>query len=170
MADKKFLGTGMKFPPQIDPATGRFITVSGNKAVKESLYLILMTQTTERLVRPDFGSEIMTYTFMDTGTTMMSIFKRNIMETILSQEPRISDVDVEMEYRENQGAIIVSINYLVASTNTRDNLVFPFYLDRGQEAETEEGVESEGYYDGDYDDSMMESDEYFIDTDDRKRG
>ncbi|MBQ7584240.1 MAG: GPW/gp25 family protein [Lachnospiraceae bacterium] len=158
MADKRFLGTGMKFPPQIDPATGRFVTVSGNKAVKESLYLILMTQTTERLVRPDFGSEIMTYTFMDTGTTMMSIFRRNLMETILSQEPRISDVDVDLEYREGQGAIIVSINYLVAATNSRDNLVFPFYLDRGGEPEEEESEANEGYYD-DADEEFMTGEE-----------
>ncbi len=146
----------MKFPPQIDPATGRFITVSGNKAVKESLYLILMTQTTERLVRPSFGSEIMSYTFMDTGTTMMSIFRRNITETILAQEPRISDVDVSMEYRENQGAIIISINYLVAATNSRDNLVFPFYLDRGQNLDEGENEELEPDYDDETDEPMME--------------
>ena len=156
MADNRFLGTGMKFPPQIDPATGRFITVSGNKAVKESLYLILMTQTTERLVRPSFGSEIMSYTFMDTGTTMMSIFRRNITETILAQEPRISDVDVSMEYRENQGAIIISINYLVAATNSRDNLVFPFYLDRGQNLDEGENEELEPYYNDETDEPMME--------------
>ena len=146
----------MKFPPQIDPATGRFMTVSGNQSVKEALYLILMTQTTERIVRPEFGSDIMSYTFMDTGTTMMSIFRRNVMETILSQEPRISDVDVEMEYRENQGAIIISINYLVSDTNTRDNLVFPFYLDRGgMEEETSEPEEAY-YYEEDGDKTMME--------------
>ncbi len=156
MAEKKFLGTGMKFPPQIDPATGRFVTVSGNQAVKESLYLILMTQTTERLVRPDFGSNIMSYTFMDTGTTMLSIFRRNITETIMSQEPRISDLDVDLEYRENQGAIIISINYLVASTNKRDNLVFPFYLDRGTEEEEKEEPEEAYYYSGEEEDSAME--------------
>ena len=147
MADKRFLGTGMKFPPQIDPATGRFVTVSGNRAVKESLYLILMTQTTERLVRPEFGSDIMSFTFMDTGTTVMSMFRRNITETILNQEPRISDVDVDMEFREKQGAIIISINYLVAATNSRENLVFPFYLDRGQSMEEEEEKRPEGYFD-----------------------
>ena len=156
MAEKKFLGTGMKFPPQIDPATGRFVTVSGNQAVKESLYLILMTQITERLVRPDFGSNIMSYTFMDTGTTMLSIFRRNITETIMSQEPRISDIDVDLEYRENQGAIIISINYMVASTNKRDNLVFPFYLDRGGEVEEKEEPEEAYYYSGEEEDSAME--------------
>lgn len=156
MADRRFLGTGMKFPPQIDPATGRFVTVSGNRAVKESLYLILMTQTTERLVRPEFGSDIMSFTFMDTGTTVMSMFRRNITETILNQEPRISDVDVDMEFREKQGAIIISINYLVAATNSRENLVFPFYLDRGQSMEEEEEKRPEGYFDKAEEEKMEE--------------
>ncbi len=131
--NKSYLGTGCKFPLQIDPATGRFMTVSGNQSVKESLYLILMTQRTERLVRPGFGSNMMDYTFMDTGTTMMSILKRDLSETILEQEPRISDLEIETQYRERQGAVIISINYRVAGSNTRDNLVFPFYLDRGAE-------------------------------------
>lgn len=147
----------MKFPPQIDPATGRFRTVSGDQTVKESLYLILMTQTTERLVRPDFGSEIMTYTFMDTSTTMLSIFRRNLTETIMSQEPRISDVDIGLEFRESQGAIIISINYTVAATHSRGNLVFPFYLDRGQEAEENAEPEEAYYYNGEEDISMMEN-------------
>ena len=129
--NNSFLGTGCKFPLQIDPATGRFMTVSREQSVKESLYLILMTQRTERLVRPGFGSNMMDYTFMDTGTTMLSILRRDLSETILEQEPRITDLDIDTQYRERQGAIIISINYRVAGSNTRDNLVFPFYLDRG---------------------------------------
>ena len=43
---KEFLGKGMKFPPQINPATGRFVTVDGAQAIKESIYLILMTAKT----------------------------------------------------------------------------------------------------------------------------
>ncbi len=142
-----FLGTGMKFPPEIDRATGRFMTVSGNQTVKESLYLILMTQRTERFARPDFGSDIMGYTFMDTSSTMLSIFRRNITQTILSQEPRIADVEVNTRYSEREGAVIVNIDYLVSSTNTRDNLVFPFYLNPGTEEPPEEQQLDASFYD-----------------------
>ncbi len=138
MAQKSFLGTGCKFPPQIDPATGRFTTVSAEQSVKESLYLILMTQRTERIARPTFGSNMMDYAFMDTGTTMLSILRNDLSETILSQEPRITDLDIDTEYRDSQGAVIISINYRVAGTNTRDNLVFPFYLDRGADSINDE--------------------------------
>ena len=133
MAERKFLGTGLKFPPEIDRATGRFKTVSGEESVKESIYLILMTQRSERFVRPFFGSDIMSYTFMDTGETMLSIFRRNITQTILEQEPRVSDVAVTTEIAERQGMVIVSINYIVSDTNKRDNLVFPFYLNTGED-------------------------------------
>ena len=92
-----------------------------------------MTQRSERFVRPSFGSDIMSYTFMDTGETMLSIFRRNITQTILEQEPRVSDVAVSTEIAERQGMVIVSINYIVSETNKRDNLVFPFYLNTGED-------------------------------------
>ncbi|MCR5748238.1 MAG: GPW/gp25 family protein [Lachnospiraceae bacterium] len=161
MADNRFLGTGMKFPPQIDPATGKFVTVSGNQVVKEAIYLILMTQMTERFVRPNFGSNIMSYAFMDTGTTMMSILRTSISQTILEQEPRISDLDIETEYRANQGAIIINLNYMVSATNTRDNLVFPFYLDRAEDESGDMSMEENGdYYDGEQESYMMEDDSF----------
>ena len=59
MSSKSFLGTGMKFPPQIDPGTGRFSLSSGAQSVRESVYLILMTQRGERWLEPEFGSRIL---------------------------------------------------------------------------------------------------------------
>ena len=148
----------MKFPPEIDKATGRFLTSSGNDTVKESLYLILMTQRTERFTRPDFGSDIMGYTFMDTGATILSILRRNLTQPIIAQEPRISDVDITMDYRDKQGCIVIDIEYVVTSTNTRDNLVFPFYLNRGSvEEEPENEVMTEPvYYDENQDTDEVE--------------
>ena len=46
--EQAFLGTGVAFPPQIDPATGKFKMSVGEQSVKESIYLILMTQVTEK--------------------------------------------------------------------------------------------------------------------------
>ena len=157
MADNRFLGTGAKFPLQVDPATGRIMTVSGNRSVKESIYLILMTQVTERLVRPDFGSDIMSYAFMDTTTTMMSILRRDLTQTIMQHEPRVSNISIETEFRSDMGAVIININYVVSASNTRDNLVFPFYLDKG--SSTEEDTEIEPVERRYYDDSMMMEEE-----------
>ena len=69
MAEKEFLGQGMKFPPQINKATGRFMTVDEEQSVRQSIYLILMTQLGERPLRENFGSNLMSYTFMDLSLT-----------------------------------------------------------------------------------------------------
>ncbi|MCR5594704.1 MAG: GPW/gp25 family protein [Lachnospiraceae bacterium] len=135
---QEFLGTGMAFPPRIDPATGRFVTSSGSQSVKESIYLILMTQVTERFTRPYFGTETSSYVFMDLNLTELTIMKRELTESIMSQEPRVSRINIETEMREQQGYIMINIDYELAQTNQRDNLVFPFYLNAEPEPEEEE--------------------------------
>ena len=135
--DKAFLGQGMKFPPQINPATGRFVTVSEEESVKESIYLILMTQQTERPLRPAFGSNIMSYTFMDMNIANLNMLARTIREQVMAQEPRISDVHVNMEPGKQNGVILFDVQYTVISTNTKDNFVFPFYLNVVEESEEE---------------------------------
>ncbi len=138
-----FLGGGMKFPPQIDPATGRFRTAWGEESVKESIYLILMTQKTERWVRPEFGSSLMSYTFMDTGTTMLNMVSREIASDLMTQEPRISDVEIRLDAASRPGTLIIYIGYTIRETNVRDNLVFPFYLDTSWEEPEEKIMEIE---------------------------
>ncbi len=133
-----FLGTGVKFPFEIDKATGKIKTVSGTQCVKESIYIILMTGLTERLARPDFGTNIMSYAFMSTGPTIIGMMKRELSQSILAQEPRISDVDISMELSNSNDYMLINIDYTVSATNTRDNLVFPFYLNVNEEEEQEE--------------------------------
>lgn len=130
---KEFLGTGIKFPPQIDPGTGRFAMSAGAQSVKESVYLILMTNRGERWLVPAFGSRLMSYTFMDTSVTMLSILSDEIRMLILSQEPRISDVQVNIDAESKEGCLIIMINYTLAGSNTQDNMVFPFYLNAVRE-------------------------------------
>ena len=134
---KEFLGSGMKFPPQINPATGRFEVAKGETSIKESVYLILMTQKSERWIRPEFGSSLMNYTFMDTSATMLNVMARDVASDLMSQEPRLADVKVRIDSSSKPGCLIIYIDYLVRATNVRDNLVFPFYLDTTWE-ETEE--------------------------------
>lgn len=142
MSDKSFLGTGMKFPPQVNSATGRFLTASETESVKESIYLILMTAKTERIMRPDFGSNLMEYTFMDINETSVNMMKRSLASQLIEQEPRISDVRIETDTESKKGCMIVYIDYLISSTNTRENIVFPFYLNTVAE---EEEYEPESY-------------------------
>lgn len=135
---KEFLGRGMKFPPQINPATGRFVTVEGAESIKESIYLILMTAKTERIVHPKFGSNIMNYTFMDTSSTMLNIMSRELSEDILNNEPRVDNVRIKIDANSKAGCLIIAIQYRIIESNISDNLVFPFYLDTSWSMETDD--------------------------------
>lgn len=136
MNDRAFLGAGMKFPPQIDPGTGRFAVSAREQSVRESVYLILMTSRGERWLEPNFGSQMASYAFMDTSPTMLRMLSDDLRNLLLTQEPRISDVDVEIDPETKNGCLLVSIRYTVAATNSQDNLVFPFYLNAAREEPT----------------------------------
>ena len=136
--EQTFLGTGVTFPIQIDPATGRFKMSAGKQSVKESVYLILMTQVTERLTRPSFGTRSASYVFMDMNLTELTIMKRELEESVLTQEPRISDVNITTEMQAQQGYILINIDYTLAETNQTDNMVFPFYMNAEPDPSEEE--------------------------------
>lgn len=138
MEDRAYLGKGIKFPLQINKATGRFVMAQEEESVKESIYIILMTQKEERFTRPDFGSRILSYTFMDTSVTRINMMARELEETILEQEPRVSEVDVSVDLQLERGCLIINIKYTIAENNTQDNLVFPFYLYAEAEGEQDE--------------------------------
>ncbi len=125
---KEYLGSGLKFPIQVNKATGRAVMSRAEQSVKESVYIILMTQKGERFARRDFGSRLLSYTFMDTSITRINMMAREVERTILEQEPRISDVDVDVEPRLDKGCLIVKINYVIAADHTSGSLVFPFFL------------------------------------------
>ncbi|MCR4798660.1 MAG: GPW/gp25 family protein [Lachnospiraceae bacterium] len=145
MDDKAYLGIGMKFPPEVNRATGRFVTVNAEESVRQSLYLILMTQISERPIRPEFGSELMSYTFMDINVNSINWIIRTIKEQIALQEPRVTDVSVVPEATDNSGKILFDIRYRISETNTPGNLVFPFYMRAQSEEEEVEERETEAY-------------------------
>ncbi|MDR1029180.1 MAG: GPW/gp25 family protein [Clostridiales Family XIII bacterium] len=131
MADrtnKSFLGSGMKFPPQANRATGRFAVSANEQSVKESVYLILMTAAGERELAPGFGSRLSRYAFMDVNITNLNIMQHDIAELIMAQEPRVAAADADIDAQSRDDCLIINITYRVAQTNTTDNFVFPFYL------------------------------------------
>lgn len=138
MDNRAFLDAGMSFPPRIDPGTGRFAVSAGSRSVKESVYLILMTNRGERWLEPGFGSRMMSYTFMDASPTVLKMLSDELREMLLRQEPRIGDVEVSISPEDRNGTLLVDIGYTVAASNSRENLVFPFYLNAVAEEKLDE--------------------------------
>ena len=139
METKDFLGAGMKFPPAVNPGTGRFMIARAEQSIKESVYIILMTGIGERWLCPSFGSRLLSYAFMDTSVTMLSLLANEIRSTLLNQEPRIADVTVSVDNAVKDECLLINIGYTVAAINQKDNMVFPFYF---------HAVGGEGFKDG----------------------
>jgi len=131
--NKSFLGTGWSFPPsfQKDIIPG-VAMVKNEHDIKESLEILLNTNLGERVMLPEYGSELQKYLF-DTISNSRMHFLRNIIRTaILRYEPRIKVNDIIIDQKHYlDGIIRVIIKYTIKSNNTRFNLVFPYYKMEG---------------------------------------
>jgi phage baseplate assembly protein W len=130
---KSFLGTGWAFPPTFhdDGLTGVEM-VSDVHDIKESLIILLNTNLGERIMLPEYGSELQHYLFDIISNSKLHLLKSVIRTAILRYEPRITTNDVIIDQKDYQEGIIrVMIKYTVKSNNTRFNLVFPYYKIEG---------------------------------------
>jgi phage baseplate assembly protein W len=134
MDGKEFMGRGLKFPLQIDPKTGKIAMVSEEEDIAEAIGIILNTVQGERVMRPEFGSNVLDYTFSAASDSERQSLAFDLREQLGYLEPRIDDIDVRCrDTDELEGAIIVEISYRVRSTNNRYNHVYPFYRTEGSE-------------------------------------
>ena len=126
---KKFLGTGWHFPVSVDEMNGRVIEASAEEKIAESIKIILQTQRGERIMRPDFGCNLRSYTFSEMNYTTMSEIEQDVRQALILWEPRIIDVEVGCRIPSGMdGVLLIEISYVVRSTNNPYNMVYPFYL------------------------------------------
>ncbi len=128
---KEFLGRGWRFPVGVD-SRGRIAMSTYEEDIKEAILIILRTQKGERVMRPDFGCGIYDYVFSPINTATLTLIERTVREAITEWEPRVEIEKIEISTEEaDQGRLLISIDYRVRRTNSRFNLVYPFYLKEG---------------------------------------
>ncbi len=124
-----FLGRGWKYP--IDIEKGRIACSEEEESIRESILIILGTGKGERIMRPDFGCEINDLVFSPANTQTVTMIGFYIKEALMKWEPRIEVLDVNSYLdREEKNMIHINIDYMIKTTNTKSNLVYPFYLER----------------------------------------
>jgi phage baseplate assembly protein W len=129
MTQPSFLGTGWSFPPTFTKGGAELIVVSGPEDIHQSLQILLSTQLGERVMHEDFGCDLNTMLFEEVDQNLVNTITSMVTDAILYHEPRISldHLDISESQRE-QGLLLISIEYTVRSTNSRFNMVYPFYL------------------------------------------
>ncbi len=134
MEQSGFLGRGLKFPLQVDQRTGKFAMADQEEDIREAIGIILNTVQGERVMRPEFGTNVLDYIFAPSSSSSRHSLMRELQEQLLYQEPRITAVEVVCNMdQERTGRMTVEVSYTVRSTNSRYNHVFPFYLTEGSE-------------------------------------
>lgn len=113
MKEKKEARRGMQFPPRIDPASGRFQESEGLGNIKESVYLILMTQKGERFRDPGFGTRVMAWPFSQESGTRRHMMERELAADIRAREPRVREVQVRIEKAPEEPVMRVRVDFTV---------------------------------------------------------
>lgn len=125
-----FRGSGLAFPLHPD-AGGIMRYVDGDAEVAQSVRLLLMTAAGERVMRSRFGTQAPRLVFAPGSETNKSLLEVSIRDAIRDYEPRVEldDVEVSEDPLEPE-RIDIEVTYTVRRTNTRDSIVFPYYLTR----------------------------------------
>lgn len=125
-----FLGRGWQFPPRFSGAGEGVAMVAGTDDVAESLVILLATRRGERVLVEGYGCDLAEFMFAEITPSLVGQVRDLVADAILEYEPRVllESVDVGTE-RADEGVLMVSVDYTVRATNSRYNLVWPFYLD-----------------------------------------
>jgi len=125
-----FLGSGWAFPVDVDGQGAVRMATDGDDAVRHSIWTILSTSPGERVMRPDFGCGIHDHVFGVNDTATATAITREVRSALTVWEPRIELLDVfATPDPADRHCLLIEINYRLRSTNSRFNLVYPFYLE-----------------------------------------
>lgn len=128
----EFLGKGWQFPVQRDESQERFAVAAYEESIRQAIRIILSTALGERVMRPDFGCAIHELVFAPNSAATRGMAEHHVSEALLQWEPRIEVLDVKAVASGGQDEeLLIGVYYRVRMTDSRFNLVYPFYLNRG---------------------------------------
>lgn len=124
-----FLGRGWNFPPQLTENGVKMVAYEED--IEQSLRVLFSTSPGERVNRYDYGCPLRRYTFEPIYTQTLVRMRADIARAITLFEPRITLEEVSFEERSDKGLLMILITYTIIRTNSRSNMVYPFYLNEG---------------------------------------
>jgi len=121
-------GGGWSFPVDTDHK-GDISLSKGQLSIEDSIKIILGTAKGERVMRPEFGCDIHEHVFDSINETMITLVTTAVEEALIKWEPRI-DIGAVTAQRDpdTPSRLVIDIRYIVRSTNSEANMVYPFYI------------------------------------------
>jgi len=136
-ADTSFLGRGWSFPPQFG-RTGGLQMVEEGEDIRQSLHILLSTAPGERVMQPAYGCGLRQLVFGSMDDSLVTEIRDLVERAVRLYEARIDLHSVAVDDSALiEGLLRIELSYTVRSTNSRDNFVYPFYLNDGDVAAAE---------------------------------
>lgn len=127
--NEAFLGQGWSFPPEFFSNGSQVELVAGEEDILQSLQILLSTALGERTMFSSYGSDLSQFMFEEIDQALINGLRNVVENSLLNNEPRVKVLQVDLDAQHaHTGTILISIDYLVRTTNNRYNLVYPFYL------------------------------------------
>jgi len=131
---KSFLGRGWGFPPEFNRATKAVNMLEDEADIKSSLEILLSTRLGERVMVPDYGCNLDELLFKPLTLTLKTFVIDLIKTAILYYEPRIDLNKIAIDPTDElEGVLLINLDFTVRATNSRKNMVYPFYKAEGNE-------------------------------------
>jgi len=127
--DPSFLGTGWSFPPTFTEGGADVATVSDAEDIHQSLQILFATSFGERVMQDDYGCDLGRFLFEEIDRSLINSLTGLVSDAILFHEPRIALNNLQISDGEAvAGLLLIQIDYTIRTTNSRYNMVYPFYL------------------------------------------
>lgn len=105
--------SGIKYPFQ-KGGTSFPAAVTDDVLIRDSLLQLVLTMTGERIMRPEFGTNALSFVFENNDAVLSNLLRAEIQGVIARFEPRVQLVDIQIEQRSSE--IILTIVYIVLTT------------------------------------------------------
>lgn len=132
--EESFLGIGWSFPPEFNKETKSIQMVSAIEDINQSLHILLNTKLGERIMLPNYGSSLSDFVFEGLNMSTRTYIVDRVKMAILYNERRIELDKIDFDQsRILEGEVLMIVQYTVRLTNSRGNMVYPFYINEGTE-------------------------------------
>jgi uncharacterized protein len=122
------LGSGWAFPVHVDRQTGRVGLAHRAQDIEQAIMMILLTPKGQRMMRPEFGSQLHELIFAPNDATSAGLAAYYVEQALGMWEPRIRVQEVTARPDpQNAACLLIDIRYEIKATHDSRALVFPFY-------------------------------------------
>ena len=116
--------TDIAFPITFDENGGARLN-GPDDDIRQSLTLLLSTRRGERLLRPEYGCDLMQFAFESVNYSLISRIRSEITQSIAQFEPRVENVSVSVDGDSGDaGALVILIEYRVRENAHEQSMSF----------------------------------------------